>query len=160
MDSQTFDTTILSYDIGSIPDLNDNMLADEAHEGGHAVSQAEGTTFYPFADWTNSPFQLMDGMEAFEMPDHLPVQAGRYCGLTGDMDPYLLRLYKFNQQSVFPFKKLTVRSIDAGQLPIQFLQDIGDDQNTEPYTVDPNVTSRVELDAIVPRSVGERLIVL
>jgi len=160
MDSQTFDTTISSYDIGSLTNLNDNVLADEAHEDHHAVSQVEGTTFYPFANWTNSPLQLMEGMEAFDMPEHLPVQAGRYCGLTGDMDPYLLRLYKFNQQSVFPFKKLTVRSIDAGQLPIQFLQDIAEDPHTESYMVDSNATLRVELDAIVPRSVGERLIAL
>jgi len=160
MGSQTFDTTIQSYDIGSFPDLNDNALADEAHDGSHAVSQAEDTAFYQFADWTHSPFQLMDGMEPFEMSEHLPVQAGRYCGLTGDMDPYLLRLYRFNQQSVFPFKKLTVRSIDAGQLPIQFLQDIVDNSNTGSCAFDQNESFRVELDTIVPRSVGERLISL
>jgi hypothetical protein len=94
------------------------------------------------------------------MPEHLPVQTGRYCGLTGDMDPYLLRLYRFNQQSVFPFKKLTVRSIDAGQLPIQFLQDIGDDSQAGSHVIERDKTSRAELDAIVPRSIGQRLISL
>lgn len=161
MDSQTFDATFQSYDIDSFPDLNDsNILPDEAQDGSHAVPQGQGTAFYPFADWINSPTQLMDGMEAFEVPENLPVQTGRYCGLTGDMDPYLLRLYRFNHQSVFPFKKLTVRSIDAGQLPIQFLQDIGDDLNTSTSTTERDGASREELDAIVPRSIGERLISL
>lgn len=161
MDSQAFNATFQSYDIDSFPDLNDsNMLPDEAQDGSHAVPQGQGTAFYPFADWINSPTQLMDGMEAFEVLEHLPVQTGRYCGLTGDMDPYLLRLYRFNHQSVFPFKKLTVRSIDAGQLPIQFLQDIGDDLNTSTSTTERDGASREELDAIVPRSIGERLISL
>jgi hypothetical protein len=160
MDSQVFDAAMQSCDIESFPDLHENILADEAQDGNHAASQAPGTAFYPFADWINSPSQPMEGMEAFEMPEHLPVQTGRYCGLTGDMDPYLLRLYRFNQQSVFPFKKLTVRSIDAGQVPIQFLQEIGDDANTGSSTIVQDDTSRAELDAIVPRSIGERLISL
>jgi len=160
MDPQAFDATFQSHDIESFPDLDDsNMLPDEAQDGSHAVPQAPSAAFYPFADWINSPSQLMEGMEAFETPEHLPIQTGRYCGLTGDMDPYLLRLYKFNQQSVFPFKKLTVRSIDAGQLPIQFLQDIGDDLHTESHTLG-RAPSRAELDDIVPRSIGERLISL
>jgi hypothetical protein len=159
--SQEFDAAFQSYDMDSFPDFNDNnILPDEAQDGSRAVPQGQGTAFYPFADWINSPSQLMEGMEAFEMPEHLPVQTGRYCGLTGDMDPYLLRLYRFNQQSVFPFKKLTVRSIDAGQLPIQFLQDIGDDSQAGSHVIERDKTSRAELDAIVPRSIGQRLISL
>jgi hypothetical protein len=162
MDSHVFDAAMHSYDVDSFPDLGDNILADEAHDGSHAVpqGQGQGTTFNPFTDWINSPSQLMEGMEAFEMPEHLPVHTGRYCGLTGDMDPYLLRLYWYNRQSVFPFKKLTVRSIDSGQLPIQFLQDIGEDPHTGTLTIEPDDASRAELDAIVPRPIGERLISL
>lgn len=160
LEPQEFDATFQSYDIESFPDLHDNsILPVEAQDGSHATSQAPGTAFYPFADWITSPSQLMEGMEAFEMPDHLPVQTGRYCGLTGDMDPYFLRLYRFNQQSVFPFKKLTVRSIDAGQLPIQFLQDIGESSPTG-YHIERDETSRAELENIVPSSIGERLISL
>jgi hypothetical protein len=159
--SQEFDATFQSYDMDSFPDFNDNnILPDEAQDGSHAAPQRQETALYPFADWINSPSQLMEGMEAFEMPESIPVQTGRYCGLTGDMDPYLLRLYRFNQQSVFPFKKLTVRSIDAGQLPIQFLQDIGDDSQTGPHVMEQDEISRAELDAIVPRSIGQRLISL
>ena len=162
MDSHVFDAAMQSYDIDSFPDSGDNILADEAHDGSHAIphGQVQGTTFNPFTDWINSPSQLMEGMEAFEMPENLPVNTGRYCGLTGDMDPYLLRLYRFNQQTVFPFKKLTVRSIDAGQLPIQFLQDIGDESHTGTPAIERDDGSHAELDAIVPRSVGARLIFL
>lgn len=163
-DSHIFDATMQSYDIGSSLYLNDNILANERQDGSHPISQAPDTAaFYPFADWINSPSQLMEGMEgmqAFDMPEQLPVQIGRYCGLTGDMDPYLLRLYRFNQQSVFPFKKLTVRSIDAGQFPIQFLQDIGDDSHTGTHTLEPDKALRAELEAIIPRSIGERFISL
>jgi hypothetical protein len=154
-ESQIFDSTMQSYDVEPCPELNENNLVDEAHDGSHAL-QAPGTALGTFADWIDSSSQLMQGMQSFEMPKHLPVQTGRYCGLTGDMDPYLLRLYRFDQQSIFPFKKLAVRSIDAGQLPIQFLQDIGDDSQTP----ERDQLSRAELDAIVPRSIGERLISL
>ena len=102
----------------------------------------------------------MDGMEAFEVPEHLPVQTGRYCGLTGDMDPYLLRLYRFNEHSVFPFKKLTVRSIDAGRLPVQFLQTIKDESEITSPVPDTDDVSRSELESIVPHVVGVRLISL
>jgi hypothetical protein len=159
-DSQTLDAAMQSHNMESFSDLNDNVLADGACDGSQAVSQAPDTALYDFADWMHTPSQLMEGMEAFEMPEQIPVHTGRYCGLTGDMDPYLLRLYRFNQQSVFPFKKLTVRSIDAGRLPIQFLQDIGDEPHTGPCTIERDEVSRADLDAIVPRSIGERLISL
>lgn len=138
--------------------LNDHILVEESQSELQAIAPPSGDIFDPFGDWFASPNML--GNEDFEMSSQLAIQDGRYCGLTGDMDPYLLRLYRFNEHSVFPFKKLTVRSIDAGRLPVQFLQSIKDESEIISPVPDTDNVSRSELESIVPQVVGVRLISL
>jgi hypothetical protein len=148
------------HDTATSPNSNDHFLPDVSQSELQAIAPPSGDLFDPFGDWFTSPNLLMNGNEEFEVSSKLAAQDGRYCGLTGDMDPYLLRLYRFNEHSVFPFKKLTVRSLDAGQLPVQFLQTIKDESEVTSTIPDTDNTSRSELDAIVPHVVGVRLISL
>ncbi|KAK1724383.1 fungal-specific transcription factor domain-containing protein [Colletotrichum acutatum] len=85
-------------------------------------------------------------------------------GLSGDMDPLLLRHYRFDDRGMFGFKELAIHSVKVQPVPCQFLvsqqsifsrrrQEAGSDQPQE------NV-SRQELEDIIPARVGERLIKL
>ena len=147
-------------DTETFPGSNHHIMVEETQNELQAVVPPSGDLFDPFGDWFASPNLLMDGNGEFEVTSQHPIQDGRYCGLTGDMDPYLLRLYRFNEHSVFPFKKLTVRSIDAGRLPIQFLQTIKDESEITSPIPDTDDVSRSELESIVPHIVGVRLISL
>lgn len=155
--AQNIDNTSHTYGDAIFADLDDHLPTEGAPHDG---VPDPGGSFDPFGDWFPSPSQLMNDIEGFETTGQLAIQEGRYCGLTGDMDPYLLRLYRFNEHSVFPFKKLAVRSIDAGHLPIQFLQNIKDDSEVTSPVAETDDVSRLELDAIVPHVVGVRLISL
>lgn len=43
------------------------------------------------------------------------------CGLTGDMDPYVLREYQFGGDHRFVFKRQAIHSLSQGVPPVQFL---------------------------------------
>jgi hypothetical protein len=159
-ETQNSEPTAQRNIIETLPNLNEHDPAQESRSELQAIVPPSGDLFDPFGDWFASPNLLMDGNEDYEASSQLPLQDGRYCGLTGDMDPYLLRLYRFNEHSVFPFKKLTVRSIDAGRLPVQFLQSIKDESEVTSPVPDADNASRSELESIVPHVVGARLISL
>ncbi|KAL7770424.1 hypothetical protein CFE70_000358 [Pyrenophora teres f. teres 0-1] len=61
------------------------------------------------------------------------------CGLTGDMDPYLMQRYKFGPDNNFVFKRLAVRSMTQHIHPVQMLVsnivDMGDEisQNSHSF---------------------------
>lgn len=157
-EARDFEPTAQPNDTQIFPDANDHILMGESQSEQQAIAPPSGDLFDPFGDWFASPNIL--GNEDFVVSSQLAIQDGRYCGLTGDMDPYLLRLYRFNEHSVFPFKKLTVRSIDAGRLPVQFLQNIKDESEMTSPVPDTDDVSRSELESIVPHVVGVRLILL
>ncbi|KAE8869289.1 hypothetical protein PTNB73_04342 [Pyrenophora teres f. teres] len=80
------------------------------------------------------------------------------CGLTGDMDPYLMQRYKFGPDNNFVFKRLAVRSMTQHIHPVQMLVsnivDMGDEisQNSHSF--------RQQLEKLVSPDVGVRLISL
>jgi hypothetical protein len=78
------------------------------------------------------------------------------CGLTGDMDPYLMQRYDFDHDNDFVFKKLTVRSMSQDVYPVQLLVSnaTGDINDTA------NDTTRDHLERLVSPDVGIRLISL
>lgn len=78
------------------------------------------------------------------------------CGLTGDMDPYLMQRYKFDSDNNFVFKRLTVRSMSQDVHPVQLLVSnaIGALDKTA------NDTIRDHLERLVSPDVGIRLISL
>jgi hypothetical protein len=78
------------------------------------------------------------------------------CGLTGDMDPYLMQRYNFDSDNNFVFKRLTVRSMLQDVHPVQLLVNntTGDVDETA------NVTARDHLEELVSPDIGIRLISL
>lgn len=78
------------------------------------------------------------------------------CGLTGDMDPYVMQRYNFSLDNNFVFKRLTVQSMSQGIHPVQLL---AYNQSTESAKSD-NETTRELLEGLVSPDVGTRLISL
>lgn len=141
-------------------DLNGLFLQEDVHSEMEAIVPPMDEAFGSFNDWFPSPNQFMELVERTDVAEQLTIQEGRYCGLSGDMDPYLLRLYRFNQHSHFPFKRLTVRSVDAGRLPVQFLQTLRDGSDAGTSVAGADETSRAELGVVVPHAIGVRLVSL
>lgn len=119
---------------------------------------------------------MMDiGMQAFDYmdasPNHvaadqagipsasLPQGVGTtsiVCGLTGDMDPYLMQRYNFDSDNNFVFKRLTVRSMSQDVHPVQQLVSNGSGDVDKVV----NDTAREHLEQLVSPDVGVRLISL
>jgi len=78
------------------------------------------------------------------------------CGLTGDMDPYLMQRYNFDSNNNFVFKRLTVRSMSQDVHPVQLLM-FNASEETKTTATD---TAREHLERLVSPDVGSRLIVL
>lgn len=80
------------------------------------------------------------------------------CGLTGDMDPYLMQRYNFGPDNNFVFKRLAVRSMRQSIHPVQFLvSNIPD--SVEESDKDSH-SFRQQLEKLVGPDVGARLISL
>ena len=85
-------------------------------------------------------------------------------GHSGDMDPFLLRSYRYDSTGAFKFKQLTMKSVASENMPVQFLlssptifsssrREMGQSQRSLQE-------SRAELEAVVPVDTGSRLIAL
>lgn len=85
-------------------------------------------------------------------------------GYSGDMDPYLLQNYCFNQSGTFIFKQLSIHSVSHGNNPVQFLlsqpkifslsrQEMGISEISDN-------AAREELETLVSADTGLRLISL
>jgi hypothetical protein len=118
---------------------------------------------------------MMDiGMQAFDQVDASPNAAvtdqvsnplaaqpqeesvSIVCGLTGDMDPYLMQRYNFDSNNNFVFKRLTVRSMSQDVHPVQLLM-FNTPEETKASATD---TAREHLEGLVSPDVGLRLISL
>lgn len=78
------------------------------------------------------------------------------CGLTGDMDPYLMQRYKFGSDNNFVFKRLTVQSMSQDVHPVQLLA-YNQTEDTDKLNDD---TTRELLEQLVSPDVGTRLVSL
>lgn len=95
------------------------------------------------------------------LESHQPL-VGELCGLTGDMDPYLLRHYQFDEKSRFAFSKLTICSMQDTEVPVQLLlskTDINADVKAQTRLTSPGDDS-IDLSDLVPPEIGQRLIQL
>ncbi|KAL5338361.1 fungal-specific transcription factor domain-containing protein [Aspergillus crustosus] len=93
--------------------------------------------------------------------DNLPDLTAQLCGLTGDMDPYVLQHYNFDANSEFAFSRLTVRQVEKSAVPVQFLlskQELTLDSRAE--TELSPTTGITDINIIVPPEIGDRLISL
>lgn len=118
-------------------------------------------TFFPdyFYDLLEEPLTNEKQVASLDAPSAFSAEL---CGLTGDMDPYAMRHYQYNQQDgIFRFKKLWIRSVQDDVLPVQFLLSKLDMNVASPSESETGWTvehKRMELEALVPTKVGVRLI--
>ncbi|KAL3496087.1 fungal-specific transcription factor domain-containing protein [Aspergillus germanicus] len=92
--------------------------------------------------------------------DNLQDATAQLCGLTGDMDPYVLQHYRYDASSEFAFSKLTIRQVQQPEVPVQFLlskQELSSDSRAEAELPTSEPTN---LDYIIPPEIGDRLIKL
>lgn len=80
------------------------------------------------------------------------------CGLTGDMDPYLMQRYNFGPDNNFVFKRLAVRSMTQDVHPVQLL--VANITVTEGTSGEDCQLYREQLEKLVSPDVGVRLISL
>ena len=99
--------------------------------------------------------------------DQLPDTTAQLCGLTGDMDPYVLRRYRFNENAEFGFSKLSIRSVQDTAVPAQFLlspKDLSNESRGEAALDNEEVPStedeRDKLSSLIPHETGQRLVQL
>jgi hypothetical protein len=119
--------------------------------------------FFARMNMGGSPSWLNSNSAETQLDEHdaLHPQA---LGYSGDMDPYLLRNYRFDTCGSFKFKQLTIQSVSQGSIPSQFLlsqpglfsasrQEMG-------LRRVPSEVLREELETLVPADTGTRLIAL
>ncbi|KAE8330705.1 hypothetical protein BDV39DRAFT_190336 [Aspergillus sergii] len=96
--------------------------------------------------------------------DNHPSLSSQLCGLTGDMDPYVLRHYRFDARGEFPFSKLAIRSVQDTEMPVQFLlskPELSNESKAATSLEAPFAEEALpELSQIVAPEIGERLIQL
>jgi hypothetical protein len=82
------------------------------------------------------------------------------CGLTGDMDPYLMQRYNFGPDHNFVFKRLAVRSMTQDIHPVQLLVSAAPDTTGADRLDGEKDPLRIQLEQLVSPDVGARLIAL
>ncbi|OGM42824.1 fungal specific transcription factor domain protein [Aspergillus bombycis] len=96
--------------------------------------------------------------------DNHPSLTSQLCGLTGDMDPYVLQHYRFDAKAEFPFSKLAIRSVQDAEMPVQFLlskPELSHESKAITSLEAPFAREALpELPQIVAPDIGERLIQL
>ncbi|KAF3395865.1 hypothetical protein F1880_006618 [Penicillium rolfsii] len=115
----------------SLADLTADHIMDFTFPGvieevpNHEPPQSNHENFDELIlDWYSSsrPQELAQGSRDIPRSlDNLHDLTAQLCGLTGDMDPYVLQHYQYNAKSEFAFSKLTVRQVQKFELPVQFL---------------------------------------
>lgn len=114
-------------------------------------------------DWYSSsrPQELSQGSSDIPQSlDNLPDLTAQLCGLTGDMDPYVLQHYQYNANSEFAFSKLTIRQVQKFELPVQFLLSKPESNPESQVGSGLHPTMMDKMDDVVPPAIGERLIKL
>jgi len=99
--------------------------------------------------------------------DDLGDMTAQFCGSTGDMDPFVLRRYRYNENGEFNFSKLSVRNIQDEDLPVQFLlspRELSLETRNETELVNDHISTsdepRIQLNALIQIETGSRLIKL
>ncbi|BAE55935.1 unnamed protein product [Aspergillus oryzae RIB40] len=110
-----------------------------------------------------SPIQPNPALGPPSLDNH-PSLSSQLCGLTGDMDPYVLRHYRFDARAEFPFSKLAIRSVQDAEMPVQFLLSKPELSNESKAASSLEALfaeeALPELSQIVAPEIGERLIKL
>ncbi|KAH6696929.1 fungal-specific transcription factor domain-containing protein [Plectosphaerella plurivora] len=85
-----------------------------------------------------------------------------HLGLSGDMDPFLLNLYRVDGNGIFRFKELAIHSLVGTPAPCQFLLSppMFFHRGMEDAGIDSNdlAKARLDLEAIISAELGDRLL--
>ncbi|KAL0933974.1 transcriptional regulatory protein C25B8.11 [Colletotrichum truncatum] len=96
--------------------------------------------------------------------DYLTGANPQLLGLSSDMDPILLRSYRYDEEGMFGFKELAISSVQDRPMPCQFLisQQSLFSRSREEAGLGKLLEAELkrELEKIVPIEVGKRLIIL
>lgn len=111
----------------------------------------------------HSPYAINDDAPTVDLEENNH-SSTLLLGPTSDMDPALLRHYRYDANRRFTFKELNIQSVDTEGHPTQFLQApssifSASREETGSTPIDFDV-KREELQAIIPPAVGARLIAL
>jgi hypothetical protein len=86
------------------------------------------------------------------------------CGPTGDLDPFVMRHYRYNKDSQRGFARLAIRSVCDDRVPVQFLlsgREVAAYSRCETQTSASCASEeRRKLEELVPQETGQRLIKL
>ncbi|GJN78874.1 hypothetical protein PLIIFM63780_002385 [Purpureocillium lilacinum] len=130
------------------PASNVSVAGDGASRSVNALSLQRDTP-------TTTSLPLLDG-HTDTKPEAL--------GLTGDMDPYILRKYRTDNHGVFKFKQLAVYSVQEQPFPVQFLLSqpslFGKSLEQTGHATPGEAYLRTQLEQLVPSTMGKRLISL
>lgn len=146
----------VSFPDMSMQFLNDLDIAGSEYEFMFQTPHPESM---PDSDSPNAQLSSLD-----HLADENGTLGMEMLGLTGDMDPYLLRRYQSDDGGVFKFKQLAIHSVYSGPAPVQFLSarpSLFARSREEAGHGDFNEEAqRLKLDEIVPSKLGNRLITL
>ncbi|KAK8081341.1 transcriptional regulatory [Apiospora saccharicola] len=85
-----------------------------------------------------------------------------FLGLSSDMDPFMLQMYKYNDQSLFKFKELAVQRVQDGPLPSQLLvspETLYHSRRAETGTaILSKAEAKAKLEALIDQNLGGKLI--
>jgi hypothetical protein len=148
---------------GASPSIDDTMFCFDLHrgyedpqppvpEGGrdHAIMEELMLSIYEGQGLPHPESHPVPGQVSLDNHASMNLQL---CGLTGDMDPYVLRHYRFDAKSEFAFSKLAIRTVQDTGVPVQFLLSKPDLRNAP-------TEGSLKLSHMVGPDIGERLIQL
>ncbi|KAB8272972.1 hypothetical protein BDV30DRAFT_226962 [Aspergillus minisclerotigenes] len=148
------------YDVSLVRGLEDPP-ASVLGSGDHGIMDELMLSIYEGQGL--SPIQPNPALGPPSLDNH-PSLSSQLCGLTGDMDPYVLRHYRFDARAEFPFSKLAIRSVQDTEMPVQFLLSKPELSNNSKAATSPEALfaeeALPELSQIVAPEIGERLIKL
>ncbi|KAK2049492.1 fungal-specific transcription factor domain-containing protein [Colletotrichum somersetense] len=139
----------------------DSLNFDTTQSEFEAMFQSPRAFSTPSTVWASITPRQPGSRERIEYP---PGANPQLLGLSGDMDPLLLRHYRIDESGIFGFKELAIHSMQDSSMQCQFLlsqQSIFSRRREECGTERPSVDALSgQLANIIPTAVGARLITL
>ncbi|KAK1965978.1 fungal-specific transcription factor domain-containing protein [Colletotrichum sublineola] len=139
----------------------DSLNFDTTQSEFEAMFQSPRAFSTPSTVWTSITPRQPGSRDEIEYP---PGANPQLVGLSGDMDPLLLRHYRTDESGMFGFKELAIHSVQDSSMPCQFLlsqQSLFSRRRDECGVERPGEDAlSAQLTKIIPAAVGARLIAL
>ncbi|KAK2053111.1 fungal-specific transcription factor domain-containing protein [Colletotrichum caudatum] len=139
----------------------DSLNFDTTQSEFEAMFQSPRAFSTPSTAWASTAPRQPGSREQIEYP---PGANPQMLGLSGDMDPLLLRHYRIDESGMFGFKELAIHSMQGSPMPCQFLlsqQFIFSRRRDECGAERPSEGALSgQLAKVIPTAVGARLVTL